>query len=324
MTYVPKTAYKLQSFSDIKELNKHMNFHYVHIKHVLTECFDKVFHLLKKYSCKVPGVCWIKQEKIADLLHISIKTVERAIKFLKEKEILKIHHTKRGNINANAYYVLQPCRKFLEEEIVLVEEAIVGTNEVLQALEPQGFRGEDIHHKLFKSSLENSLKNSKINSDKLHLSKVQNFISKHQARIEKRRIDIQCIWDVYDMQLIMNDNVFLIVLDRVIDQYKTNFRSCLQRALLNESEQVTNRQPLVAKPIREEMIPKWFYHDDKHVKPEMISEHKETYHVGLNATYPSSHNEEPQHVKERMEAQANYEAKKAELEERLKKYRNHN
>lgn len=319
MSHVPVNAIKLQSFSDIKELNKHMNFHYVHIKHILTECFDKVFHLLKKYSCKVPGVCWIKQEKIADLLNISIKTVERAIKFLKDNEILKIHHTKRGNLNGYAYYVLQPCRKFPEEEVFWVEEATVGTEDVPQSLEPQGFRGEDNHQKLFKSSI----KNSNINSENLHLSKVQNFINKHQTRIEKRRIEIQCIWDVYDMHLVMNDNVFIVVLDRVIDQYKTNFKRCLQRALLNESEQVTKRQPVVDKPIREEMIPKWFYNDDEQTKAETIRERKETYQVTLNEKNLSSPIEELQQVKERMETQANYEAKKAELEERLKKYRNH-
>lgn len=323
MSHVPKIAYKLQSFTSVEEMNKQMNFHYRHIKELLTPSFDQVFHLLKKYSCKVPGVCWLKQGTIAQDLNVSIKTVERAIKFLKEQHIIKIYHTKRGNLNANSYYVFQPCTKFLEEEIFLVEEAeevIVGTEEVQKPLEPQGLGELDKQEKLFR----NSNLNSKINSENLSLSKIENFIQRNDQRIKEREVDIKHIYDTFHMQLVPNENVFLTVLDRVIDKFKTNFKNCLHRSLLNESNQVPQQRIPHHKPIREEKLPSWYF-EESETKYETLSELETEYEALLKCSNFSNNTEQIQHkltqLKQQIEEKKIFESKKAALEEKLKKYR---
>jgi microcompartment protein CcmK/EutM len=64
-----------------------------------------------------------------------VKTVERAIKFLKENGVIKIFHTKRSNgLNGNCYFVLQPLEGHMvldDEEIVSMEEGNVGAGEAL-------------------------------------------------------------------------------------------------------------------------------------------------------------------------------------------------
>jgi hypothetical protein len=65
MTFIPKLAYELQSFASITEMNQHMNYHFAALKDHLTRRNDVIFHLIKKYACKVVGVCWLKQESLA-------------------------------------------------------------------------------------------------------------------------------------------------------------------------------------------------------------------------------------------------------------------
>jgi hypothetical protein len=111
VTYIPSIALQLKNFTSVEEMNVHMNLQYVSIKSRLTKSYDQIFHLIKKYACKVAGVCWLKQEKIAALAGVSAKTVERALQFLKENGIVKIYHTKRSNgLNGSCYYVLQPFK----------------------------------------------------------------------------------------------------------------------------------------------------------------------------------------------------------------------
>ncbi|WP_442596670.1 hypothetical protein [Neobacillus sp. D3-1R] len=167
MTYIPKLALELQSFSSIEEMNHHMNLHYVAWKGQLTKSSDSIFHLIKKFSCKVAGVCWLKQENLSEYARVSIKTVERAIHFLKEKGILKIYHTKRSNgLNGNCYYVLQPFQGELVtdvEEIISVEEGNVGAVGGAGTVDTTGVVGGQNKDKLFLSSnqaLENSFKAS--------------------------------------------------------------------------------------------------------------------------------------------------------------------
>jgi hypothetical protein len=165
MSYIPKLACDLQSFTNIAEMNNHMNFHYVAIKEHLTKAIDVIFHLLKKYACRVVGVCWLKQESLARLAEVSVKTVERGMKFLKEHRVLKIYYTKRANgLNGNCYYVLQPFRGELAaglEEIVAVEEANVGAGETAPDYETTHLVAGEDEDKLSLSSykaLQSSLK----------------------------------------------------------------------------------------------------------------------------------------------------------------------
>lgn len=165
MTFIPKLAYELQSFASISEMNQHMNYHFAALKDQLTKSNDVIFHLIKKYACKVTGVCWLKQESLAGFADVSVKTVERAIKFLKENGVIKIFHTKRTNgLNGNCYYVLQPFKGQVvsdEEELVIMEERNVGASEALETYETHNLKDHQTTNKLFISSnktLESSTK----------------------------------------------------------------------------------------------------------------------------------------------------------------------
>jgi hypothetical protein len=151
MTYIPPIALQLKTFTSVDEMNVHMNLQYVIIKNRLTKSFDMIFHLIKKYACKVAGVCWLKQEKLAELASVSVKTVERGLHFLKENGVVKIYHTKRLNgLNGHSYYVLQRFEGELpidDEEIVGVEERNVGAVDVVGDYETVGFEGDDVDDK---------------------------------------------------------------------------------------------------------------------------------------------------------------------------------
>jgi hypothetical protein len=165
VTYIPPIALQLKTFSSVEEMNVHMNLQYVSIKSRLTKSYNQIFHLIKKYACKVAGVCWLKQEKIAALAGVSAKTVERAMQFLKENGIMKIYHTKRSNgLNGSCYYVLQPFKGKLPmggEIIVSVDEENVGTVGVEETYEIPKLMGDFEKDKLSLSSckaLESSFK----------------------------------------------------------------------------------------------------------------------------------------------------------------------
>jgi hypothetical protein len=151
MTYIPPIALQLKTFTSVDEMNVHMNLQYVIIKNRLTKSFDMIFHLIKKYACKVAGVCWLKQEKLAELASVSVKTVERGLHFLKENGVVKIYHTKRSNgLNGHSYYVLQRFEGELpidDEEIVGVEERNVGAVDVVGDYETVGFEKGNVEEK---------------------------------------------------------------------------------------------------------------------------------------------------------------------------------
>jgi hypothetical protein len=151
VTYIPPIALKLKTFSSVEEMNEHMNLQYLLIKNRLTKSYDVIFHLIKKYACKVAGVCWLKQEKLAELASVSVKTVERGLHFLKENGVVKIYHTKRSNgLNGHSYYVLQKFEGELpldDEEIVGVEERNVGAVDVVGGCETVGFEGDSVDDK---------------------------------------------------------------------------------------------------------------------------------------------------------------------------------
>jgi hypothetical protein len=151
VTYIPPIALQLKSFSSVEEMNEHMNLQYLLIKNRLTKSYDVIFHLIKKYACKVAGVCWLKQEKLAELASVSVKTVERGLHFLKENGVVKIYHTKRSNgLNGHSYYVLQRFEIELpldNEEIVFVEERNVGAVDRVEKYETTGVEGCNVDDK---------------------------------------------------------------------------------------------------------------------------------------------------------------------------------
>jgi hypothetical protein len=145
VTYIPPIALQLRTFSNVEEMNEHMNLQYLLIKSKLTKSYDVIFHLIKKYACKIAGVCWLKQEKLAELACVSIKTVERGLHFLKENGVVKIYHTRRSSgLNGHSYYVLQKFEGELpldDEEIITVEERNVGAVDQEGNYETTGVEG---------------------------------------------------------------------------------------------------------------------------------------------------------------------------------------
>lgn len=210
MCFIPKLARELQSFETVIDMNRHMDLHYLSLKDVLTKSNDTVFHLIKKYSCKVVGVCWLKQTTLASLGGVSVKTVERTLKLLKDVGVLKIYRTKRSNgLNGNCYYVLQPYAGELfmdDEEIVDVEgQENVGAVEFLLSYETPGFKPSPFLGKLLINSvkaLKNTLKpfEEDINNNARVKYKLNNFktiINKPEViKTAKKNLEVyECVID---------------------------------------------------------------------------------------------------------------------------------
>lgn len=82
----------------------------------LTNSAKAVLNTLKLYSKRFIGVCWLYQEQIADKAGVSLSTVKRVIKGLKETGLLTVYeqiHTKRGGQTHNVY-VINPMFEGLE------------------------------------------------------------------------------------------------------------------------------------------------------------------------------------------------------------------
>ena len=76
--------------------------------HILTPAIKAVLNTLKLHAKRYfAGVCWLKREEIAKKAKVSLASVKRAIKALKEIGILTVHphiHTKRGDPDGPSSY----------------------------------------------------------------------------------------------------------------------------------------------------------------------------------------------------------------------------
>lgn len=79
--------------------------------YILTPAIKAVLNTIKLYAKRYfAGVCWLKREEIAKRAKVSLASVKRAIKELKEVGILTVYphiHTKRGG-QAHNIYVINP------------------------------------------------------------------------------------------------------------------------------------------------------------------------------------------------------------------------
>ena len=80
-------------------------------EHILTPAIKAVLNTIKLHAKRYfAGVCWLKREEIAKKAKVSLASVKRAIKALKESGILSVYphiHTKRGG-QAHNVYVIEP------------------------------------------------------------------------------------------------------------------------------------------------------------------------------------------------------------------------
>ena len=103
----------------------------------LTPSIKAVLNTLKLHSKQFIGVCWLYREEIAKKAKVSLSSVKRAIKALKEAGILSVHehiHTKRGGQTHNIYVInsifepeTEPANEPPLDDILEPEKPIVST-----------------------------------------------------------------------------------------------------------------------------------------------------------------------------------------------------
>lgn len=114
-----------QTFQSVEELNMAVK-QFISL-YDLTDAIEAVLNTLKLHSKRYFGVCWLRKEKIAEKAKVSMSTVDRAIKGLKEIGFLTVipcKHTKFGRQTHNVY-ILNPIFEAPQEipdEVALEEE----------------------------------------------------------------------------------------------------------------------------------------------------------------------------------------------------------
>lgn len=123
-----------QTFTSIKDLNTAVRkFESIYD---LTDAIKAVLNTIKLHSKQIFGVCWLRKEKIAQKAKVSLSSVDRAIKGLKETGFLKVvafNHTKFGRQTHNVY-ILNPNFDVPEEvhSVVPDDVPLEVPNEVAQ------------------------------------------------------------------------------------------------------------------------------------------------------------------------------------------------
>ena len=101
-----------QTFTSVKDMIAQIKL--FEKTHILTPAIKAVLNTLKLHAKRYfVGVCWLKREEIAKKAKVSLASVKRAIKALKETGILSVYphiHTKRGG-QAHNVYVINPIFK---------------------------------------------------------------------------------------------------------------------------------------------------------------------------------------------------------------------
>lgn len=116
-----------QSFTNVDEMNALVK-RFVSV-YELTSAAESVLNTIKLHAKRFVGVCWLYREEIARKAGVSLSSVNRAIKALKETGILTVHHTihtKRGG-QTHSVYVIN--RDFIGAELAAVEPANESANE---------------------------------------------------------------------------------------------------------------------------------------------------------------------------------------------------
>lgn len=104
MTYELISLKDYQTFESVKDMDRTI---YEYNKELSASLYETL-RLLSQYSCKVVGVSHIKIKTIADKLGVSIATVKRRIKALKDNGYITVLNTirrKKGGKGANAYVI---------------------------------------------------------------------------------------------------------------------------------------------------------------------------------------------------------------------------
>ena len=101
---------QLQQFINVEEFDRERSKVFYGIKDKLSKGALSVWNVLSQHALKVPGVCWIQIDTIANASGVSRSTVERAIRLFKKLSVIKVVETtrpKRGGYGANVYVFLK-------------------------------------------------------------------------------------------------------------------------------------------------------------------------------------------------------------------------
>lgn len=94
LTIDEETLTKLQSFSSVEEMNKHVAEHKNHDE--LSKTDRDILDAISRYACKYAGVCYLSKQKIAEAAGFtSRRTAIRACKRLENLSIIKQYETRR-------------------------------------------------------------------------------------------------------------------------------------------------------------------------------------------------------------------------------------
>lgn len=115
--------------------------------YILTPAIKAVLNTIKLHAKRYfAGVCWLKREEIAKKAKVSLASVKRAIKELKEVGILTVYphiHTKRGG-QAHNIYVINPLLKPENEPPVeVLEKPVTPTAPTVCEIQPEPHRNSD-------------------------------------------------------------------------------------------------------------------------------------------------------------------------------------
>lgn len=95
-----------QTFESVDEMNEVVN-RFTSV-YDLTSAAKAVLNTIKLHSKRFIGVCWLYREEIARKAGVSLSSVKRTLKDLKETGLLTIHHmnhTKRGGQTHSVYVI---------------------------------------------------------------------------------------------------------------------------------------------------------------------------------------------------------------------------
>lgn len=142
-----------QSFESVKAMNDSIKqFHKVYS---VTPAVKAVLNTIKLHAKEFPGVCWLYRDKIAQKAKVSLSSVKRAIKELKEIGILTVHenmHTERGGQTHNVYVINDVIRPEENPAIEPPSEDVPNRSETVVA------RVSDDQHQSHKNPHTNSNK----------------------------------------------------------------------------------------------------------------------------------------------------------------------
>lgn len=111
--------------------------------YILTPAIKAVLNTIKLHAKRYfAGVCWLKREEIAKKAKVSLASVKRAIKELKEVGILTVYphiHTKRGGQAHNIYVINPLLEPEFEPASVQAEEAATPTVPTVRDDQPEPY-----------------------------------------------------------------------------------------------------------------------------------------------------------------------------------------